>query len=177
MYGGEKSPAGIKRQNVWMPVWKCFICLILVMCVFFIHFWAVVDAWSVKRTIFWFYMYVFTAKRYLCQGCGDLNNNSKIRMLSNNWVMLVGWLWFVINTRCCNLPTYPTYQLTPWNFFLYLHQNQAKPVWVDSAISISSNIKQYQAIAISHNLEMQFQKIKCDWFTNEHHQGSCDDFA
>ena len=54
MYGGEKSPVGIKRQNVWMQVWKCSICSILVMFGFFIHFQAVVDAWSVKRTNFVF---------------------------------------------------------------------------------------------------------------------------
>ena len=39
-----------------------------------------------------------------------------------------------------------------------------------------SNIKQYQALAISQDSEMQFPKIYCDWFANEYHQGSCNDF-
>ncbi len=55
MYGGEKSPSGIKRQNVWTQDWKCSICSIFVRLGFFVHFWAVVYAQSIKRTNFWFY--------------------------------------------------------------------------------------------------------------------------
>ncbi len=57
-----KSPIGIKRQNVWTQVWKCSICSILVMFGFFIHFQAVFDAQSVKRTNFCFDMF-FTVKK------------------------------------------------------------------------------------------------------------------
>ncbi len=59
-----KSPTGIKRQNVWTRVWKYSICSILVMFGFFIHFWAVVDAQSVKRTNFWFYVFLQPKNQY-----------------------------------------------------------------------------------------------------------------
>ncbi len=62
--GGEKSPKGFKRQNVWMRVWKCSICLILVMFVFFIHFQAVVYTQSVKGTKFWVYMFLQPKNQY-----------------------------------------------------------------------------------------------------------------
>ncbi len=74
-----KSPVGIKRQNVWMRVWKCSICLILVMFCFFIHSRAVVDARSVKRTNFWFYMFLQPKNQYGWHG--------------EIWVWLYNWLY------------------------------------------------------------------------------------
>ncbi len=59
-----KSPVGIKRLNVWTRVWKCSICLILVMFGFFVHFWAVVDAWSVKGINFCFYVFLRPKNQY-----------------------------------------------------------------------------------------------------------------
>ncbi len=59
-----KSPVGIKRQNVWTQVWKCSICSIFVMFGLFIHFQAVVDAWSVNRTNFWFCVFLWPKNQY-----------------------------------------------------------------------------------------------------------------
>ncbi len=59
-----KSPVGIKRQNVWMRVWMYSICLILVMFGLFIHFWVVDNTQSVKRTYFWFYVFLQAKNQY-----------------------------------------------------------------------------------------------------------------
>ncbi len=43
---------------------KCSICSILVMFGFFHHFWAVVDAQSVKRTNFYLYIFLRPKNQY-----------------------------------------------------------------------------------------------------------------
>ncbi len=75
----ERSPAGIKRQNVWTQVWKCSICSIFVTFWFFIHFWAVVYAWSVKRINFWF--------------CGFLQPKNQYGWHGEIGVWLYKWLY------------------------------------------------------------------------------------
>ncbi len=74
-----ESPIGIKRLNLWIWVWKCSICLSLVMFGFFIHFRAVVDAQSVKKTNFCFYVFLWAKNQYGWHG--------------EIWVWLYKWLY------------------------------------------------------------------------------------
>ncbi len=73
------------EQDVWMQVWKCFICLILVKFVFFIHFKAVVYDQSVKKRNVWFYMFSWPKEQY--GQLGELRHGCINGFLAQKWLI------------------------------------------------------------------------------------------
>ncbi len=102
-------PTGTRSTNIWVSIGE--------------------TANSLKQHIFRKYIYIYI---YSSMEPAVIRTSNLWFELPTQWV-IIEWCWLV-GCTLLSTPGAATCQLTPsypWNFFLHLHQNGAKPVWAD----------------------------------------------